>query len=114
MKTRKELQNEFKLMKPRAGILQIINRLENKVFLQISSDLDKAFNADIFKLNAGMHSNKDLQNDWNNLSSESFEFKILDDLRLNDAETPEQIKADLNVLLEIHKNEMKIKGQSVY
>ena len=63
MKTRKELQNEFKLMKSRAGILQIINRLENKVYLQISSDMDKAFNADIFKLNAGMHSNKDLQND---------------------------------------------------
>ncbi len=114
MKTRKELQNEFKLMKSRAGILQIINRLENKVYLQISSDMDKAFNADIFKLNAGMHSNKDLQNDWNKLSSESFEFKILDELKLNDSETPEQIKADLNVLLEIHKNEIKLKGQSVY
>lgn len=96
------------------GIFQVINRKENKIYLQTSPDLDKAFNADIFKLNAGMHPNKDLQNDWNDLGSDSFEFEILDELKLNETETPDQIINDLQELLDIYKNEMTSQGQLLY
>ena len=114
MKTRKDLQHEYKLRKSRVGIFQVIIRKDNKIYLHISTDLDKAFNADIFKLNAGMHPNKDLQNDWNDLGSDSFEFEILDELKLNETETPDQIINDLQELLDIYKNEMKSKGQLLY
>lgn len=61
-----------------------------------------------------MHPNKDLQNDWNDLGSDSFEFEILDELKLNETETPDQIINDLQELLDIYKNEMKSKGQLLY
>jgi hypothetical protein len=114
MKTKKELRNEYKLMKFRVGIFQIINKRENKIFLQTTSDMDRAFNSDKFQLNAGMHSNKDLQNDWNKFGPESFEFKILDELTTNDTESPEKIKKDIKELMEIHKNEMQLNGQQLY
>lgn len=114
MKTKKELRDEFKLMKFRMGIFQIINQKEKKIYLQIASDLDRAYNSDIFQLKAGMHSNKELQNDWNKLGSNSFEFKILDELLLDETASPEQLIIDLKELLEIHKDEMKSKGQLLY
>lgn len=114
MKTKKELRDEFKLMKFRMGIFQIINQKEKKIYLQIASDLDRAYNSDIFQLKAGMHSNKELQNDWNKLGSNSFEFKILDELLLDETASPEQLIIDIKELLEIHKDEMKSKGQLLY
>ena len=113
-KKKKELRDEFKLMKFRMGIFQIINQKEKKIYLQIASDLDRAYNSDIFQLKAGMHSNKELQNDWNKLGSNSFEFKILDELLLDETASPEQLIIDLKELLEIHKDEMKSKGQLLY
>ncbi|MFA7107498.1 MAG: GIY-YIG nuclease family protein [Candidatus Izemoplasmatales bacterium] len=101
-------------MKFRMGIFQIINQKEKKIYLQIASDLDRAYNSDIFQLKAGMHSNKELQNDWNKLGSNSFEFKILDELLIDETASPEQLIIDLKELLEIHKDEMKSKGQLLY
>ncbi len=114
MKTRKELKDEYKLMKFRSGIFQIINKNENKIYLQTTFDLDKAFNSDLFQLNAGLHQNKDLQNDWIKFGSESFDLKILDELKSKDTATSDQIRKDLKELLKIHKEEMTIKGQLLY
>ena len=56
MKTKKELKAEFRSLKFRAGIFRILNKAENKIYLQTSSDLDRAFNSDLFQLNARMYS----------------------------------------------------------
>ncbi|MCX6161736.1 MAG: GIY-YIG nuclease family protein [Ignavibacteriae bacterium] len=114
MKTKKEIRNEYKLMKFRAGIFQIINKKENRIYLKTSSDLDRAFNSDIFQLKAGMHSNKNLQNDWNNLGLENFEFKIFDELDVQDTESPKEINQDLKELLDMHLTELKKNGQLLY
>jgi len=70
-------------MKFKAGIFQIINKKKNRIFLKTTSDINKAFNADLFQLKAGMHSNRKLQNDWDNEEAENFEFKIVDELKRN-------------------------------
>lgn len=114
MKSKKELRNEYKLMKLRVGVFQIIHRKENKMFLQTSTDLDSDFNSDIFKPNSGLHSNKSLQSDWDEYGSESFELEILDELKVKDTATTEEIRKDLEDLLEIHKAEMKLNGQALY
>jgi hypothetical protein len=114
MKTKKELKQEFKSMKFRQGIFQIINKKENRIYLQTTTDLDRAYNSDIFQLNAGMHSNKILQNDWNVLGSEFFEFKTFDELIVDETATPTEIKLDLKELLEIHLAELKKNGQLLY
>jgi|SRR5690606_16832972 len=114
MKSKKEQRNEYKLMKFRKGLFQIINLKNKKVYLQKSEDLDKAFNSDLFKLKAGMHANKDMQTDWNELGSDFFEFEILDELNFNDSATPYQIEKEIQELLELHKTNIKLNGKTLY
>lgn len=114
MKTKKEIRNEYKSLKFRAGIFQIKNKKDNRIFLKTTSDLDRAFNSDIFQLKAGMHSNQQLQRDWNNLGADNFEFKLFDELMIKDSETPANINQELNELLEMHLTELKINGQDLY
>ncbi len=114
MKTKKELKNEYKAMKLRAGIFQIKNKADGRVYLKTTMDLDRAFNSDLFQLKAGMHSSQPLQNDWNKLGSEQFDFEIFDELQIKDNETPADIQRELNALLKMHLNEMAEHGQQVY
>jgi hypothetical protein len=114
LKTQKDIRNEYKSMKLRVGIYQIVNKHENRIYLKTTTDLDRAFNSDLFQLKAGMHSNKALQNDWNNLGPEIFEFKTFDELAVNDTTTPEEIKQELKELLKMHVSELKKNGQLLY
>jgi hypothetical protein len=114
VKTKKEIKEEYKSLKFRVGIFQITNKKDNRIFLKTSSDLDRAFNSDLFQLNAGMHSNQQLQSDWNNLGAENFTFIIFDELKIKDSETPTDISQELKELLEIHLSELKSKGQLIY
>jgi hypothetical protein len=114
MKTKKELRDEFKSIKYKVGIFQIVNKTENRIFLQTSSDLDRAYNSDIFQLKAGIHSNKTLQKDWDNLGPGSFEFKIFDELKVNETASSQEINKDLKELLEMHLSELKKNGQFLY
>lgn len=114
MKTKKEQKQEYKSMKFRQGIFKIINLNNNRVFLQTSSDLDRAFNADRFKLNAGMHPNKKLQKDWDSQGEGTFKFEVFDELKVEESASPSEIKQDLKDLLEMHLAEMQQKGQQLY
>jgi hypothetical protein len=55
-----------------------------------------------------------LQNDWNNLGTENFEFKIFDELKIKDTETPTDVNQELKKLLEMHLTELKSNGQLIY
>ncbi len=108
------MRDEFKSMKFRVGIFQIKNKKDDKIFLKTTLDLDRAFNSDLFQLKAGMHSNQQLQSDWNNLGIENFEFEIFDELKIKDTETPADINHELNELLKMHLTELKSIGQHLY
>ena len=114
MKTKKELKEEYKSMKFRAGIYQIINKPENKIYLQTTLDLDRAFNSDIFQLKGNLHFNKNLQSDWNKLGAESFEFKTFDELEMKDTATSQEKNKELKILLEMHIIELKKNEQLLY
>lgn len=114
MKTKKEWKQEYKSMKFRSGIFQIINKQSNRIYLQTTSDLDRAYNADLFQLKAGLHLNKALQSDWNNLGAEMFDFLPYDELEIKDTATPTQIRRDLKEFLEMHLAELKNKNQLLY
>ena len=114
MKTNKEKREIYKSMKFRAGIFGIVNKKSNRVFLKIARDLDRAFNSDHFQLKMGSHINRPLQNDWNALGEENFEFRIIDELETKGTETSAEIKKELTELLGLHLAELKRKGQPVY
>ncbi|MBN2893083.1 MAG: GIY-YIG nuclease family protein [Bacteroidales bacterium] len=114
MNTKKENKNAYKQMKFRTGIYYIKNIKNNKLFLKISTDLDRAFNSDQFQLKLGSHRNNDLQSDWNTFGSDNFEFGIFDELKSKETTTEIEIKKDLNDLLELHKVELHKKGIMLY
>lgn len=106
MNSKKENKNAYKQLIFRAGIFQIKNLQNGKIFLKTSTDLDRAFNSDRFQLKVGSHRNSQLQADWNALGSENFEFSIFDELKTAESATIIEIQKDLRELLELHRTEL--------
>ena len=80
---RKQLKQEYKQTARAMGVYQIRNVVNGKIFLGSSKNLDGIFNRHRFGLANGVHSNKDLQKDWND-SQENFAFEILEQLKPDD------------------------------
>lgn len=114
MNTKKDNRNAYKQMKFRMGIFQIKNLKNHKIFLNTSTDLDRAFNSDQFQLKMGLHSNKELQNDWKELGSDAFEFGVLDELKTKETATEIENKKELKDFFEMHRNELMEKGIALY
>jgi hypothetical protein len=114
MSTKRENRNAYKQMKFRVGIFQIKNLQNNKLFLKTSTDLDRAFNSDQFQLKLGNHRNTELQNDWNTIGSDKFEFGFFDELKSRETATELEIKTDLKELLELHRSDLFKNGIMLY
>ena len=85
MKTRKELQREYKDRAKPAGVFQITNIVNGKMLLGSSLNLEGPLNGHKFMLGIGSHRNKALQSDWNEYGSENFVFEILEVIEINDS-----------------------------
>ncbi len=114
MSTKKDDKKAYKLMKFRAGIFQIKNLTNNKLFLKTSTDLDRAYNSDMFQLKMGLHSNSELQNDWNTLGADSFEFDVFDELKTSDSASELEINNDLKEFIKLHRTDLIEKGILLY
>jgi hypothetical protein len=77
---KKELKQLYKETKNEAGVFQIKNTKNQKIFIGSSMNL-KNINGQQFQLNAGMHKNKSLQNDWKEFGGDSFVFEVLETLK---------------------------------
>lgn len=81
MDRKKELKQQFNETPIEAGIYQIKNEKNNKVFIGRTRNL-KNLNGKKFMLETnGFTPNKQLQNDWNQFGKESFTFTILEKLK---------------------------------
>jgi hypothetical protein len=78
--TKKELKESYKNMKFKMGVFQLRNRVNGKIFIESSLNLDAIWNRHRLELNYGSHRNKMLQNDWNSMGSDSFVFEIIGQL----------------------------------
>lgn len=110
----KENKGIYKQMVFRKGLFQIKNLKDNKVFLKTSSDLDRAFNSDSFQLRLGSHRNTALQQDWNSLGQDNFEFSVLDELNTDENLTDMDIKKELQQLHELYIAECNKEGIVLY
>ncbi|HNM36071.1 MAG TPA: GIY-YIG nuclease family protein [Anaerolineales bacterium] len=84
MKTRKELNREYAERVKPAGIYQVKNTVSGKMFLGSSLNLEGPLNRHRFMLKIGSHTNKALQNDWNQLGADAFAFEILEEVKMKD------------------------------
>lgn len=73
---KKELREQYKLMKPDMGIFAVICKTNSKHYLETTQNLKGAMNSTKFKLNAGMHPKRDLQKDWNEFGSVNGQVKM--------------------------------------
>jgi hypothetical protein len=84
MKTKKEIKEEYKLMKFKMGVFQIKNQVNNKIFVGSSLDLNAIWHAQKLQLGMGMHQNSQLQSDWNQFGADHFTYQILEELTPGD------------------------------
>lgn len=85
------LSLDIKESKKRKGIYTIINKMNKKVYIGSSIDLDKRFSTHKNQLNNNFHYNVGLQNDWNKFGEENFRFEIVK-LIDSDVELPKEEK----------------------
>lgn len=83
-KTRKELNREYTERVKPAGIYQVKNMANGKMLLGSSLNLEGPLNRHKFMLKIGSHTNKTLQNDWNELGPDVFVFEILEEVKMKD------------------------------
>ncbi|MBN1224659.1 MAG: GIY-YIG nuclease family protein [Candidatus Aminicenantes bacterium] len=84
MKSKKEIKREYKERQKPAGVFQVKNTANGKVFLGSSLNLEGPLNSHKFMLSIGQHRNKALQKDWNQYGPENFVFEILEIVKVKD------------------------------
>lgn len=80
MDRKKELKQLYKETKVEAGVYQIKNTRNNKVFIGSTRNL-KTLKGKQFELEMGTSTNKMLQDEWNQYGKEVFSFEVLEVLK---------------------------------
>ena len=111
--SKSELKRAYKDNPPPAGIFQVINAVNGKVFLGKGANVRGILNSQQAQLQFGSHRNRDLQQDYNQLGAEKFTFEIVDQLDPSD-KTPQQMQEDLAALEELWLEKLKPYGERGY
>ncbi|QCR30885.1 GIY-YIG nuclease family protein [Lysinibacillus sp. SGAir0095] len=80
MDRKKELKQQYQEIEIIAGIYQIKNNVNGKLFVESTRNL-KTINGVKFTLNNSTHINKELQSDWNEFGKDAFSIEILEMLK---------------------------------
>ncbi|MBP2242732.1 hypothetical protein J2Z40_003312 [Cytobacillus eiseniae] len=83
MDRKKELKQQYKEIKVEAGIYQIKNRINDKIFIGSTPNF-KSLNGTKFSLKNGVFTNKMLQAEWNEFGKDAFDFEVLEILKKKD------------------------------
>ena len=111
MDRKKELKQQYKIMKPAMGIFMIRSNFCNKCYLEATPNLRGAINSAKFKLGAGGHVNRELQKDWNEYGENGFTIEILETLEYDRDETKTDYAEDLKLLQMLWED--KIAGKKI-
>ena len=110
---RKTLIREYKETQQPAGIYRIRNTGSGKSLIGSSVNLPGMLNRQRFQLEHGSHPDRELQNDWNTLGPEAFEFEVLDRLEPRD-EPGYDATGDLRTLKEMWLEKLQAAGEPLY
>ena len=111
--TRKELTEEYKNLKFKMGVFQIRNTINNNIFIDGSSNLDKIWNRHRTELDFGGHRNKELQQDWKAYREENFVFEIMAELEEQEGSTLDMDK-EIKLLTQMYMEELQPYGDKGY
>ncbi|WP_416825108.1 GIY-YIG nuclease family protein [Ectobacillus polymachus] len=83
MDRKKELKQLYKETPIEAGVYQIKNMKNQKIFIGSTRNL-KSLNGAKFTLDMGSHTNKELQEEWRQFGKDAFTFEVLEILKKKD------------------------------
>jgi hypothetical protein len=110
---RKARIREYKETPRPAGIYLVRNTATGKSLVGSTGDLPGMLNRQRFQLENGLHPDRELQKDWNDLGSDAFEFEVLDRLEPKD-EPAHDPTEDLRVLKEMWLEKLTASGEPLY
>lgn len=112
-KTKKQLKEDYKQMKFKAGVFGIRNMVNNKLYLGSSVNMDAMWNRSRVQLDFGSHPNAELQADWKSMGKDKFTFEIISEIKQKDDGTQDLAKEvkDLELL---YLEELKPFGEKGY
>ncbi|GAK59095.1 transcriptional regulator, ArsR family [Candidatus Vecturithrix granuli] len=113
MDRRKELKLAYKQNPPPAGVFQIKNLVNGKIFLGSGLDVQGILNRHRSQLKFKSHRNKALQQDWNEYGPEQFSCEVLEYLESND-DPGYDARGDLTVLEELWLEKLQPYGEKGY
>ena len=83
-KSRKEIHQTYKEHVKPAGVFMVNDKVNGKVLLGSSLNLEGPLNKHRFMLKIGSHLNKTLQKDWDEFGPDNFVFEILEEVEVQD------------------------------
>ncbi|MDQ3803127.1 MAG: GIY-YIG nuclease family protein [Acidobacteriota bacterium] len=107
----KRLKKEYQRGARQAGVFQIRNAANGKVFVAAALDLSGVMNRHRFELASGGHVNRRLQAEWDEFGGDGFAFEILDQLVPREGSDP---RAELAFLEELWLEQLKPFGDRGY
>ncbi|MBK8822872.1 MAG: GIY-YIG nuclease family protein [Anaerolineales bacterium] len=113
MKTRKDIHREYKERSIPAGVYQVKNKINGRILLGSSLNLEGPLNRHKFMLKIGSHTNKALQKDWDEFGPDGFVFEILEEVKIKD-DPNFNLKDELTLLEQIWLEELQPFGERGY
>jgi hypothetical protein len=83
MNRKKELVQQYKVIKTEAGVFQIKNTINHKVLVSSTMNL-RSLNGKRIELQMGGHRNRALQQEWKEYGEDAFVFEVLEVLEKQD------------------------------
>ena len=110
---RKQLIRDYKAEPRPMGVFRVRNAPMRKSLVASSADLPGILNRQRFELESGIHRDKQLQGDWNELGPTGFAFEVLDRLQPKD-DPGYDPREDLNVLRTLWSEKLIASGETLY
>ena len=111
--SKSELKRAYKDNPPPAGIFQITNAANGKVYLGKGMNVRGILNSQQAQLQFGSHQNRDLQQDYKQLGADKFIFEVIDQLDPSD-KSPQEMREDLTALVELWMEKLQPYGERGY
>ena len=111
---RKELSRRYKEGRRPMGVYRVRNLRSGRWLIGSSADLPARLNRHEAQLRMGVHANRELQRDWNELGSDAFAFETLDTLEPPAEQPGYDPAADLRALERMWLDKLVTEGVPGY
>ena len=113
MQDKQTAKLNYKLSHRPMGVFQIRNTVNDKAFVDSSTNVPGKINRHRFALNMGSHANKSLQADWIELGEKAFEFETLEPVEPRDDSNYDYV-SDITTLEDLWLEKLEPYGDAGY